>query len=175
MPDIRRPQRVGLVARNFCLAAGKIALHIHRAGRLLDAAAWLERDRTREHDFPGRRQVKRNDRRAMARRLEQTRLYRPLLLANPPDLVHLVVGCGRETVYLEHRSPLGGIERDATTGGRRRRETGETSDARVGTETRERQIGGLRDLGLERGELVAGSINVALNFDNFRGERGDLI
>ena len=55
------------------------------------------------------------------------------------------------------------------------RQSGQMNDARVGAEARQRQVGGLRDLGLERRELVAGGVEVALDLDDVRGERRDLI
>src|ERR1700756_397743 len=98
MPDIRRRHLSRIRYEKFFLAAWKIAFQVHRAARLLDAAARLERNRAGEHDFPRRRQVERNDRRAMAQWLKDSGLHRALLCADPPDLVFLVVGRWRETV-----------------------------------------------------------------------------
>src|SRR5271170_8075118 len=117
------------------LAAGEIAFQVHRAARLVDSAHWFERNRAGEHDLSGRRQIERYDRRALIQRLKQSRLQRPLLFANPPDLVLLVVRRRRESANLEHRSTLRMAERDGAAGGRRCSETGQAHYSRIGADT----------------------------------------
>src|SRR5271166_5633448 len=175
MPEIRARRPIGLRPRDLSSATGKVALQIHRAARLLDAAAWLERDRAGENDLARRWQIERDERRPVTRRLKQPRPHRTLLLANPPDLVFFVVGRRRETANLEHRRALGVAERDGAGGGCSRRKTGQTDHSCVRTEARKRQVGGLRDLGLKRSELVASIIQLALHLDDFRRQRCYLI